>query len=157
MKLLIFLLHTYRWSVLTVLLVSLVSGIVNTALIGLLNRQLTTQAALTASFASNFIGLVFFTIVFDLLAKNLLSTLTGWTSYHLRIKLAQQILATPLVRLEALGTPRLLAILSDDIRSIAHLLTGLPALTIGLVTMIGATAYLGWLSPMALTLSLIHI
>ena len=150
MKLFTFLLRTYRWSVLAVLIISLLSGVVNTALLGLINQQLTTRVALTTSFTGYFVGLVLLTIVFDLLAKNLLSSLTGWTSYHLRMNLARQILATPLVRLETLGAPRLLAILTDDIRSIAHLLASLPALAIGLVTVLGAIVYLGWLSPIAL-------
>lgn len=150
MKLFIFLLRTYRWLVFAVLIISLLSGVVNTALLGLINQQLTTRVTLTANFTGYFVGLVLLTIALDLLAKNLLSSLTGWTSYHLRMNLSRQILATPLVRLETLGTPRLLAILTDDIRSIAHLLASLPALAIGLVTVFGAIVYLGWLSPIAL-------
>ncbi len=151
MTLLTFLLRTYRWSVLTVLLISLVSGTINTALIGLINQQFSPNASLSTRFIGWFAMLVLLTIVLDLLAKNLLSSLTGRTSYHLRMNLACQILALPLVQLEALGTPRLLAILSDDVRSIANLLGSLPGLCIGVATVIGALVYLGWLSPLALT------
>ncbi len=150
MKLINFVLRSYRWSVIAIVLISLCSGGINIALIGLINRQLSPTAEPGVGFVGSFAALVSLTIALDILVRSLLSSLTGRTSYQLQMNLARQILLTPLSRLEAHGAPRLLAILIDDVRSITQLLGNLPALCIGAATIIGSLVYLTWLSPIAL-------
>jgi putative ATP-binding cassette transporter len=65
---------------------------------------------------------------------------------ELRLDLAQRLLATPLARLDALGKPHLLALLTDDIASVAHALERLPALFANAALLLACTAYLVWLA-----------
>lgn len=105
-------LRTFQTNFLVTLLVGLLSGIGNAALVALISRQLTQHITVTAHFVALFAGLVLVALGLDLLAKWLLIRLTGWTAYHLRMNLARQILAMPFAKLEVLGAPRLLAILT---------------------------------------------
>lgn len=145
-------LRTFQTNFLVTLLVGLLSGIGNAALVALISRQLTQHITVTAHFVALFAGLVLVALGLDLLAKWLLIRLTGWTAYHLRMNLARQILAMPFAKLEVLGAPRLLAILTEDIMSISQALNSLPTLCIAGATLIGCIFYLAWLSPLMVSI-----
>ena len=65
---------------------------------------------------------------------------------ELRLRLTRQILATPLARLEALGSHRVLATLVDDVNTLSLALVQLPAVSVLLAILAGCLAYLAWLS-----------
>jgi len=140
-------LRTFRTNFLVTLCVGLLSGIGNAALVALLSRQLTHGITVSTRFIALFAALICVALALDLLAKWLLIRLTGWTAYHLRMSLARQILATPFAKLETIGAPRLLAILTEDIMSISQALNSLPVLCISGATLAGCVVYLAWLSP----------
>ena len=140
-------LRTFQTNFLITLCVGLLSGIGNAALVALLSRQLTHGITVSTRFITLFAVLICVALTLDLLAKWLLIRLTGWTTYHLRMSLARQILATPFAKLETIGAPRLLAILTEDIMSISQALNSLPILCISGATLAGCVVYLAWLSP----------
>lgn len=134
------------------ILVSILSGAINTALITLLSRQLSPQAVNLSGFVALFLGLVGVATLLDLLTKRMLIGLSQKSSYQLRMSLAQQIAFHPLPELEKIGSARLLAVLTEDVSAIGHAFTQLPILCIALATTIGCIGYLAWLSPVMVLL-----
>lgn len=65
---------------------------------------------------------------------------------ELRLQLTRRILSTPLVRLEALGSHRLLATLIDDVNALSLAMVQLPILSVTGAVLTGCMAYLAWLS-----------
>jgi putative pyoverdin transport system ATP-binding/permease protein len=101
-------------------------------------------------FALYFVGLLIVVIGLDLAADWLLIRLAASTGYELGVHLVDQILATPLRRLEQIGSPRLLASLTEDVSAISNALNTLPTLSISMSIVIGCLIYLAWLAPMAI-------
>lgn len=66
--------------------------------------------------------------------------------YRLRVQLSKRVLAAPLEHIERLGDHRLLATLTEDVRSLSMAVSGIPGLCIDLATIIGALAYLATVS-----------
>ncbi|HLB77101.1 MAG TPA: cyclic peptide export ABC transporter, partial [Candidatus Dormibacteraeota bacterium] len=60
--------------------------------------------------------------------------------------LSRRVLATPLRRLEALGVPRILTGLIDDVAVIGWAIQNVPTLAISLAGLVGCSMYLAWLS-----------
>lgn len=80
----------------------------------------------------------------------LLSRLSQQLVTDLRRDLGRKILATPLRRLEELGIPRLLAVLTEDVAALSAALRTLPLLCVQSAIVVGCLLYLGWLSWTAL-------
>ncbi|WP_050989225.1 cyclic peptide export ABC transporter [Corallococcus macrosporus] len=78
----------------------------------------------------------------------LLTRLQTNTTFALRDQLSQRILATPLRRLEELGTPRLLATLIDDVQAVTQGLLCVPPLLINGGIILGCMTYLAVMSRM---------
>jgi ABC-type siderophore export system fused ATPase/permease subunit len=72
-----------------------------------------------------------------------------WTRsfLDLRLELCRQFLAAPLARLEAIGAPRLLASLNDDMAAIASTFSLLPVIAVQVGVAAGLLVYMAWLSP----------
>lgn len=147
MKLLRFLWRTNRAGLLLALLTSFLAGGGNALLVALISRRLLgTTGWAWGGFA--WFGALFIAIlVFDLGTKRILSRLTSKTTSQLRLHLAQQMTELALPRLEELGPPRLLAILTEDVFRLSQLVNTLPALGMAVATSAACVAYLGWLAP----------
>lgn len=150
MKLSGFLWSTNRGGILLALLTSLLGGVGNALLVALISRRLLGDARLSLPGVAAFSGLFLAIVLFDLGTKRILSRLTSKTSSRLRVHLAGQMLTAPLPRLEQIGAPRLLAILTEDVFRLSQLVNSLPALGMAVATGIACVAYLGWLSPVVL-------
>ena len=129
---------------------SLVSGLTNAALVALISRQLTGRTVLSDWFIGSFALLMMAAVLFDLVAKQALNLLHHRVTYELRLSLAGQVLAAPLARLENVTSPRLFAMLIEDVTRITQVLVELPTVAIGLATLAGCLLYLLWLSPFTL-------
>lgn len=99
-----------------------------------------------------FISLTTVLFAVSVISQFLLIDFSQDTVYKLRLQLSQQILATPLQRIEQLGASQLLAILTKDIQSILDLVLIIPNFCINLAIVAGCILYLGWLSAEALVL-----
>jgi putative pyoverdin transport system ATP-binding/permease protein len=129
----------------------LVSGCGNALLISLINQSV-NRAAIPNALAY-FAALGFFILITSILAQFVLIQLSQNAIYQLRLKLSQTILASPLQHLERLGENRLLATLTDDVRSLTHAVSSIPMLCIDFATVVGCLVYLAWLSGLIFALT----
>jgi putative pyoverdin transport system ATP-binding/permease protein len=125
---------------------ALVSGACNTALIALVNaavnRPLTPAAAMIWSFVALGLG----KLVTNLASQVLLAGFSQRAIANLRRSLIQRILAVPLRQLEEIGTPRLMAALTEDVLITAEALLMMPNFAVNIAVLCGGAAYLCWLS-----------
>ena len=127
------------------------SGLGVAGLIALINTALSVpradlpplMVAFAALCATVFVSRTYSEMLLVRLSQRVIATLRG--------ELSRQILASPLLRLEAQGAHRLLAALTEDVQKIAALLTRLPTFCINTAVAAGCFLYMGWLSiPMML-------
>lgn len=130
----------------------LVSGCGNALLISLINQSVNRAAIPNALLYFAVLGL--FILMTSILAQFMLIHLSQNAIYELRLKLSQTILAAPLQHLERLGENRLLATLTDDVRSLSHAVSAIPNLCIDLATVVGCLVYLAWLSGLIFALTI---
>jgi putative pyoverdin transport system ATP-binding/permease protein len=144
MRFLQFLLEVSWKSIVIAATTGLVSGCGNALLISLINRSV-NQASLPNALAY-FTGLAAFILITSTISQFMLIRLSQSAIYQLRLKLSQNILSAPLHHLEKLGEHRLIATMTDDVRSLAHAVSAIPNICIDLATVVGCLVYLAWLS-----------
>jgi putative ATP-binding cassette transporter len=125
----------------------------NIGIVALLSRRLTDFTTPNTTFVLQFAGAALLVVVLDFGVKWLLSHLTAGISFRLRSDLSRRILLTPLAQLEAIGAPRLLAALTDDVHTLVIALSQIPSVTMGAAVLLGCFVYLAWLSPPTLLLA----
>jgi putative ATP-binding cassette transporter len=163
MKLITFLLKSsrnYRLSrsmVVLVALTGIVSGVINIALLALINNALNRTQTTSGSPVLIFALLCLLLPVFRFVSEYLLVHLSSAAIFQLRMQLSRSILAAPLRSLEELGTHRLLATLTDDMPVISNALSSVPLICMHVAIVAGSLVYLGWLSPLGLLWVLIFI
>ena len=129
-----------------IIVAGILSGLSNTGLLVLINTALNRRQSLGPAALLAFLALCLLLPSTRLLSRALLVHLSRSTLARLRVQLARQILATPLRRLETLGSHRLYAILTDDVGIITMAQAEIPLLFMHLTILFGSLVYLGWLS-----------
>jgi putative ATP-binding cassette transporter len=124
----------------------LVGGLVNTALLALVNAAMNRRGPTPASAFLLFAALCVALPVIRYVSELMLIRLAAEASLNLRMKLSRRILSTPLRQLEELGAHRLLATLTEDIPSITGALTNVPLVCLNAAVVAGCLIYVGWLS-----------
>ncbi|PMR73505.1 multidrug ABC transporter permease/ATP-binding protein [Billgrantia endophytica] len=137
----------YRWSFVGVIALSLVSAGLGIGAIAFINQRLLDAFADPWRVLPLFLGLILLLLVVTLASQLALTTLGHYFVYRLRGQLIKRIMDTDIERVEQIGSARLLASLSTDVRYITVAFVRLPELVQGGVLTLGATLYLGWLSP----------
>ncbi|MBX3010680.1 MAG: cyclic peptide export ABC transporter [Caldilineaceae bacterium] len=137
------------------ILTSIASGLCNAALAGVISQHLVMGSTIDRNFLLGFTGLILLAVLLDFVAKHALNHLMHQVVTELRLSFIDQLLATPFPRLEAIGTPRLMSLLSEDVRSLGHVIWELPTLCIGLATIMGCLFYLAWLEPIILAATIL--
>ncbi len=132
---------------------SLLSGATSAVALAWISRQLASNQALPSRQLVWLAGCILAAVLSDLAAKWLFTRLSTQATWHLRRKLARQILERPFEQLERIGTSRLLAVVTEDVTKTAHVLTGLPAVLIATATAGGCFVYLAYLSPWLLAVT----
>jgi putative ATP-binding cassette transporter len=127
-----------------IILLGLLGGLSNTALIAVINSRLHGGTARSLLWA--FIGLCVAMPLARLISSLLLIRLSQKSILEVRLQLGRKILQAPLADLEKTGPHRLLNVLTDDVSTIAGALTSLPLFVMQLSVVIGCLVYLGWLS-----------
>ncbi|WP_353260084.1 cyclic peptide export ABC transporter [Prochlorothrix hollandica] len=147
MKLITFLIRS-SWQMLAIAIgAGFLSGGSSAGLIALISRAISqgTTASVTAlGFA--FLGLVALALATSILSQVMLIRLSQDAVFHLRLRLSRQILGSKLAHLERMGSPRLLATLTDDVQSVSEAVRLMPFLCIDLAMVFGGLAYIIWLS-----------
>jgi len=145
MKLLLFLVRRSWWLAMGALVAGAVSGLCAAALIALINKALHQPAAGTI-LAWGFAALVVVRILSAAAAQIIGDRFSQQVFVGLSHDLGGRLLGVPVPRLEAIGMPRMLVTLTDDVSVIAWAVQSLPGLAINLAILLGCAIYLGWLS-----------
>jgi putative ATP-binding cassette transporter len=146
MKLLL-LLFRRSWAIGTgALTAGTASGLCAAALIALINRELNRPDSWRTALAYGFAALVAARVISGMVAQLLVHRFSHRVLADLCQDLSERLLAVPLSRLEAIGMPRLMVTLTDDIAVITSAVQSLPGLAISLAILGGCAVYLAWLS-----------
>ena len=128
--------------------VGALSGVVGAALIGVINEILRLpDGADRGHLVLPFLSLMVLFPATWALSQYLLVLFGERAIQRLRSDLSRQILATPLRRLEEVGTARLLSNLSEGLSTLTFSLRMVPNLYVNLATLLGCLGYLLWLEP----------
>ncbi len=131
----------------------LVSGCANAMLISLINRSV--HHGYVKEALVDFAALCVFILITSIISQFVLIYLSQNAIYELRLKLSKNILSSPLQHLERLKENRLIATLTDDVRTLAHSVSAIPNICIDLATVIGCFVYLAWVSTILFALTII--
>ncbi|HEX8138451.1 MAG TPA: cyclic peptide export ABC transporter [Pyrinomonadaceae bacterium] len=147
MRLISFAFRYSRPVLVAAVLAGLVSGLSQTGLLAIINIALThTGAPSTSLLLPRFIALGLLMFIARIVSGLLLARLAHNATYDLRMQFSRRILETALRRLELIGTPKLMAIFTEDIPALVSALAALPTLCMHLAIVAGCLVYLGWLS-----------
>jgi len=146
MTLLKFILRTCRGLVVATVGMALLSGACNAGLIALVNVALTRTGPASRGLVWAFVALGLGKVVSLFFSQAVLAGFSQRAVAELRRDLIRKILAVPLRDLEELGTPRILAALTDDVFNVTQALLAVPIVSVNLAILMGGAAYLGWLS-----------
>jgi putative ATP-binding cassette transporter len=146
-NLLILLLRRSRGAVALAVCFGLLTGAASAGLIAHINSVLSSGGTLAdRGTVLGFAALGMLMLSARIGSQLLLTRLQTSTTFALRDQLSQRILATPLRRLEELGTHRLLATLVDDVQAVTQGLLCLPPLLINSGIILGCLTYLAVMS-----------
>lgn len=129
----------------------LVSGGGNALLISLINREV--REGRWPNDILYFVGVAAFIIVTSLVSQYMLIFLSQNAIYQLRLKLSQNILASPLEHLERLKENRLIVTLTEDIHTLTHAVSSVPSMCTDFATVIGCFVFFAILSPTLFSLT----
>lgn len=146
MRLIIFLLRSSGQMVVIATLTGLMSGACSAALIALINRAVSAGNQSFGAMLLPFAGLVAIALIANFISQILLIRLAQQAIFQLRLNLSRQILSSELIHLEKLGSPRILATLTDDIQAVADAVRLIPFICIDLAIAVGCLMYVTWLS-----------
>jgi putative ATP-binding cassette transporter len=150
MKLLRFLFRISRSTLLASIGTGILAGCATAAVIVVLNSALSHRLPAPARILLGFVTFTLIMLLCNLVSRLLLVRLSQNGIFALRMSLCRAVTTTELRHLEVLGSPRIMAALTDDIQTISNALLGLPPLSVGLSIIAVSLVYLGWLSPMVL-------
>jgi putative ATP-binding cassette transporter len=150
MKLLRFMVRISSGTLLASIGAGILAGCATAAVIVVLNAALGRGLPASSRLLIEFVTSAGVMLTCNLLSRLLLVRLSQNAVCELRMRLCRAVTATELRRLEKLGSPRVMAVLSDDIQIISNALLGLPPLCVGLSMIAVSLIYLGWLAPVVL-------
>jgi putative ATP-binding cassette transporter len=134
------------------LLLGVASGVGSAALMAVVNRRVSGPVAQPSALAWGFVALVAVVLATNLASRLLLNRLAEHVTHEMRLRLCAQILDAPLRKLEEAGPHDVLAVLIQEVNSLASALLALPVFCLNLTIVAGCMLYLGWLSPAVLGL-----
>ncbi|GJJ04467.1 ABC transporter ATP-binding protein [Duganella rhizosphaerae] len=125
---------------------SIVSGISGAALVGVIGKGLAGDGAALLPLAGAFFALCVLNVASKSYAEVALLRTTQTAIFHMRTEISRKLLATPLRKLQELGKPGLLTILTKDIDIVIGAFQLLPAAFGNLIVIAACLAYMAWLS-----------
>ena len=147
MKFISFITKYSRTIVILAILTGVISGIAKAGLIAVVNAVLhTANPASARGLVWAFVALCLAMPVTRFISQTLLTHLGQKAIFDLRLRLCRQILATPQRGLEEMGSPRIMAVLTDDISAISNTVTTIPVLCMQFAVVLGSLIYMAWLS-----------
>lgn len=147
MNLIYFLLRS-SWRMLAIATITgLLSGSSSAGLIALISIAASRQTTSSViSIIWGFVGLALVALITSVISQVVLIRLSQDAVFQLRMRLSRQILSSELSHLEQLGTPRLLATLTEDVQAVSSAVHVIPFLCIDIAIVVGCLLYITWLS-----------
>lgn len=127
--------------------VGIIAGIGQMVVLAMVNQGIHMLDQLNRTHMLIFAATAVAAAAMEFVSQYLMTLLAEGSLSDLRRRLARGILATPLAKLEQMGSGRLYAALSDDISTIGNVAATLPVLCVQATVLISVAAYLTWLSP----------
>ncbi|MBP5974470.1 cyclic peptide export ABC transporter [Brasilonema sp. CT11] len=146
MKLIRLLLNTSWVGVILVTFTGLLSGASSAGLIAMINLMLRVTQLPKSTFAWGFVGLCCLLLVSTSASQALIGRLAEQVVFNMQLRLTRRILACPLHHLEQIGTPRLLAALTEDVEAISTASFVVSNLCVSVAILVSCFFYLSWLS-----------
>ncbi|CAM3467846.1 multidrug ABC transporter permease/ATP-binding protein [Rouxiella silvae] len=147
----------YRWPFIGVIALSLASAALGVGLIAFINIKLIETSHTSVAVLPQFLALLLLLMVITLGSQLALTALGHHFVYKLRGQFIKRIMDTDIERIEQIGSAQLLASLSSDIRNITLAFVRLPELLQGIILTLGCAAYLAWLSPKMLAVTVVWL
>ncbi len=146
MNLIYFLLRSSWGMVALAVVTGFLSGGSSAALIALIGHAISHSADESlSSIILGFVGLAIIALISSIISQIVLIRLSQDAVLQLRMHLSRQILASELSHIEQLGTPRLLATLTEDVQAVTDAIRLIPFFCIDLATVAGSLIYITWL------------
>ena len=149
MNLIWLLLRASGLQVVVAVFTGLISGGTTARLIALINTTLAqgiSPKQATTNSVWFFIALAGIILISSIISQVLLIKISQNAVYSLRLNLSRGILSSELRHLEKLGTPSLLATLSDDVATLSNTVYAIPFICVDIAVIGGCLIYLGFLS-----------
>lgn len=146
MKLFRFLFSVSWTGIAAAVLMGLIGGGANAFLVTQINAAVAPPGAGEPPSWQRFALTVAVVIVCGLASQILLIRLAQDAIYRLRAKLSAGVVSAPLEHLERLGTHRLLATLTEDVRALSMSVAAIPSMCVDIATIVGCLVYLAVLS-----------
>jgi putative ATP-binding cassette transporter len=144
MRLLKIFLSTSPRSFILAIALGIISGVAGAALISRINAAMAGDVGTSAVLL--FVGLAALRVLGGYASHTLITMLTQSTLFKLRMKIARQILGTPLKKIEEIGPSNLMALLTEDVVTLNQGGFGL-AIVVSYITLVAAClVYLATLS-----------
>ena len=145
MQLIRFLISISWVRITTVIAAGLVCGVANTYLVTLIRGVVSPPPHPPVTITSFVLAGVVI-LVSGVLSQLLLIRLAQDAIYRLRADLSTGIVSAPLEHLERLGTHRLMATLTEDVRSLSEAVTAIPSICVDVATIVGCFVFLAIVS-----------
>jgi len=153
----IFLLRNSGWLLACSICTSLLGGLSGAGLIAVINMALANKQNAFMPLDTLFAGLCAVLFIARIISAFLLMRLGQDVIFNLRVKLSRQILHASFPHLQAVGSARILACLTQDITTFSEAFQWLPMLCVNAAIIGGCLLYLGWLSVALLIVVLLAI
>lgn len=146
MDLALFFWHRARWSVVGALISALISGACTTWLFAMISFALSGATGTKWRVPVSFLALLVVVPASRVVSEIILIKLGQDVLRGLRLEFAEKILNLPVRRLEQLGSPGILSVLTDDLPNITNLAVLIPTLSVNGTVVLSCLAYMSWLS-----------
>lgn len=141
MQLIRFLISISWVRIVAVVAAGLIAGVANTYLVTLIRGVVSPPPHPPVSVQA-FVVTALVILVSGVVSQVLLIRLAQDAIYRLRSDLSSSIVSAPLEQLERLGMHRLMATLTEDVRSLSQAATAIPSICVDLATIVGCFVYL---------------
>ena len=150
MNLLLFFLRSSRRMMIWTMIAAVAAGVCNAGLIAMVNRVLNSDDLPGAPLVWAFVALGLGRLISNFLAQYSLAHFAQTATAKMRRDLVRNVLGVPLRKLEEVGTPRIMATLTEDVSCITDALLAVPTTAVNCSILVAGAVYMGWLSPMVL-------
>jgi putative ATP-binding cassette transporter len=157
MELITFLLRSSRRMVIGIVLASLVSGALGAALIAVVNRTISSSDRQSLILIGAFVVVTVGKIVTQFVSQIALVHFAQDTMLRLCRTLCEKVLGASFERIESLGSPKILAALTEDVAVLSAAMQAIPGLATNFAVIAGCSIYLIYLSWQMFLLSTVLV